>query len=63
MSFDAWVVSFGFSTLLRALQLIDGPEAYAVMVVVIAIDAVLLYRFFSSGHPPVLTGVPKSLPS
>ena len=63
MSFDAWVVSFGLSTLLRALQLVDGPEAYAVMVVVIAIDAVLLYRFFSSGHPPALTGVPKSLPS
>jgi uncharacterized protein len=61
MSFDAWVVSFGLSTLLRALQLVDGAEAYIVMVVVIAIDAVLLYRFFSSGRPPALTAVPKSL--
>jgi hypothetical protein len=63
MSFDAWVVSFGLSTLLRVLQLVDGLEAYVVMLVVIAIDAVLLYRFFSSGHPPGLTGVPESLPS
>jgi uncharacterized membrane protein YfcA len=49
MSFDAWVVGFGISALLRALQIIEGAAAYSVMAAVIAIDAVLLYRFFS-GH-------------
>jgi hypothetical protein len=49
MSFDAWVVGFGLSALLRLLHLVEGPAAYSVMVAVIAIDAVLLYRFFS-GH-------------
>ncbi|MGB2715610.1 MAG: sulfite exporter TauE/SafE family protein [Vicinamibacterales bacterium] len=47
MSFDAWVVGFGLSSLLRALHIIDAPGAYSVMAAVIAIDAVLLYRFFS----------------
>jgi uncharacterized membrane protein YfcA len=49
MSFDAWVVGFGLSSLLRLLDLVEGPAAYSVMAAVIAIDAVLLYRFFS-GH-------------
>ena len=49
MSFDAWVVGFGISSLLRALHLVGGPAAYSVMAAVIAVDAVLLYRFFS-GH-------------
>jgi hypothetical protein len=48
MSFDAWVVSFGVSTLLRELRIADGGAAYLVMVAVILIDAVLLGRFFSS---------------
>lgn len=47
MSFDAWVVSFGISTLLRDLQLVPGASAYSVMAAVIAIDCWLLYRFFS----------------
>src|SRR5579864_946904 len=47
MSFDAWVVSFGLSGLLRDLHLVDGATAYFVMVTVIVIDAGLLYRFFS----------------
>jgi uncharacterized protein len=47
MSFDAWVVGFGISTLLRALHLVEGPEAYMVLAAVAAVDAVLLYRFFA----------------
>ena len=47
MSFDAWVVGFGISSLLRVLDLVEGAEAYLVMAGVIAIDLVLLYRFFS----------------
>jgi uncharacterized membrane protein YfcA len=47
MSFDAWVVSFGISTLIRQLGMIESSAAYSVMVAVIAIDCVLLYRFFT----------------
>jgi len=47
MSFDAWVVGFGLSTLLRVLHLVDGPEAYGVLAAVAAIDTILLYRFFA----------------
>ena len=47
MSFDAWIVSFGISTLLRDVHLVDGYAAYLVMVAVILIDTVLLYRFFA----------------
>jgi uncharacterized membrane protein YfcA len=47
MSFDAWIVSFGISTLLRDLRVIESYAAYTVMLVVVAIDAVLLYRFFA----------------
>jgi uncharacterized membrane protein YfcA len=48
MSFDAWIVAFGISTLLRDLHLVEGAAAYLVMVLVGAIDAWLLVRFFSS---------------
>jgi uncharacterized membrane protein YfcA len=47
MSFDAWVVAFGISTLLQQLEIVRGPSAYLVLVTVILIDAWLLYRFFS----------------
>ena len=48
MSFDAWIVAFGISTLFRALHIVESQAAYLVMAVVGAIDACLLYRFFSS---------------
>jgi uncharacterized membrane protein YfcA len=48
MSFDAWIVSFGISTLLRDLGLIESAAAYLVMAGVIAIDAWLLTRFFGA---------------
>jgi uncharacterized protein len=54
MSFDAWVVGFGISTLLRSLHLVDGGEAYVVMAAVILIDLLLLYQFFSSARAPRL---------
>jgi uncharacterized membrane protein YfcA len=47
MSFDAWVVGFGISTLLRELNWIEGPAAYLVLVAVIVIDVMMLVRFFS----------------
>jgi uncharacterized membrane protein YfcA len=48
MSFDAWVVGFGISTLLRRLHIVDGGEAYSALAAVILIDVLLLYRFFFS---------------
>lgn len=55
MSFDAWVVSFGVSTLLRELRLVESAAAYMVMVAVILLDAWLLMRFFSSARKPAVT--------
>jgi uncharacterized protein len=55
MSFDAWVVSFGLSMLLRELHLVESGAAYLVMAAVIAIDAWLLYRFFARGGEPAVT--------
>src|SRR5437868_8602666 len=52
MSFDAWVVGFGVSTVLRDTKLVDGPQAYLFLAGVIVIDAVLLYRFFSTHGRP-----------
>jgi hypothetical protein len=51
MSFDAWVVGFGISTLLRSLRLIEGREAYAVLATVILVDLLLLYQFFAAPRP------------
>src|SRR5581483_6254244 len=36
MSFDAWVVAFGLSTLLRELHIVPGREAFLVLAAVIA---------------------------
>ena len=48
MSFDAWVVGFGISTLLRQLSIVKSLWAYLVLAAVIVIDVILLYRFFHS---------------
>ena len=50
MSFDAWVVAFGLSTLLRELRLVESSAAYLVLVAVGLLDTWLLYRFFK-GSP------------
>lgn len=47
MSFDAWVVAFGLSRLLKELQLVESNAAYLVLVGVGLLDIWLLYRFFS----------------
>jgi uncharacterized protein len=47
MSFDAWVVAFGLSKLVRDLQLVPGSESYLVLLGVVLLDGWLLYRFFS----------------
>jgi uncharacterized membrane protein YfcA len=48
MSFDAWIVGFGVSTVLRDTKLVPGAGAYLFLLGVILIDGVLLYRFFSA---------------
>jgi uncharacterized protein len=47
MSFDAWVVGFGFSRVLIELSLMESPSAYVVLVLTFMIDAALLYIFFT----------------
>jgi uncharacterized protein len=51
MSFDAWVVGFGISTLLQSLNLVQGNLAFLVLVGVGVLDTWLLYRFFSVQLP------------
>jgi len=48
MSFDAWIVGFGVSTVLRDTNLVAGAFAYLFLLGVIVVDGVLLYRFFSA---------------
>ena len=53
MSFDAWVVAFGISTMLRELHLVDSVAAYFVVVVTVLIDGYLLARFFAGSTESV----------
>jgi len=46
MSFDAWVVAFGLSIVVRQLRWIDGNAAYSILAGVALVDGWLLYRFF-----------------
>jgi uncharacterized protein len=57
MSFDAWVVGFGFSRVLIDLKLVLSPWAYSVMAVTMLIDIYLLYIFFTGHRLP--EGAPK----
>ena len=56
MSFDAWIVAFGCSALLRELRLVEGPASYGVLIAVGATDVWLLYRFFSAKDEPAALG-------
>jgi uncharacterized membrane protein YfcA len=53
MSFDAWIVGFGLSTLLQSLELVRSNLAYLVLVGVGLLDTWLLYRFFTVQLPEV----------
>jgi uncharacterized protein len=48
MSFDAWIVGFGLSGVLRQLHLVESNAAYLLFVAVALLDIWLLYRFFSA---------------
>lgn len=47
MSFDAWIVAFGLSALLRELRIVESPAAYLLLATVAVVDVLLLYRFFA----------------
>ncbi len=51
MSFDAWIVGFGLSTLLKDLKLVQSNLAFLVLLVVGILDTWLLYRFFTIQLP------------
>jgi uncharacterized membrane protein YfcA len=52
MSFDAWVVAFGVSSVLRDLKIVEGLSAFFFLAVVVMIDAWLLWRFFADRPVP-----------
>jgi uncharacterized membrane protein YfcA len=47
MSFDAWIVGFGLSRLLRDVNIVQSAAAYLLLVAVIVLDVWLLIRFFA----------------
>jgi uncharacterized membrane protein YfcA len=47
MSFDAWIVGFGVSSVLRDVKLVEGPDAYLFLATVVLIDVCMLWRFFT----------------
>jgi uncharacterized protein len=51
MSFDAWIVGFGLSGLLKDLRIVDSNLAYLLLVAVGVLDTWLLYRFFTIQLP------------
>ena len=53
MSFDAWIVAFGLSILMKELQLVETNLAFLVVLAVVVLDARLLYHFFSVHLPMV----------
>ena len=55
MSFDAAIVAFGASTLLRVLNVVDGGLAYLPFAAVLLFDSVVLYRFFRTPSSRVPT--------
>jgi hypothetical protein len=53
MSFDAWIVAFGISTLLKSLQIVESNLAFLVLAGVGLLDSLMLYRFFTVTLPYV----------
>jgi len=54
MSFDAWIVGFGLSTLVKGdLHLVESNAAFLILAAVGLLDTFLLYRFFSVTLPAI----------
>jgi uncharacterized protein len=54
MSFDAWIVGFGISTLLKDLGIVESNLAFLTLVGVGLLDTWLLYRFFTVQLPAAI---------
>jgi hypothetical protein len=59
MSFDAWIVGFGLSTLVKDLALIEGSARWLILVGVGLLDTWLLYRFFTVTLPKLKESDPE----
>ena len=59
MSFDAWVVGYGISTLLQQLHVVETEAAFAVLAGVGLLDTWLLYRFFRNQTLEALAAGPQ----
>ena len=60
MSFDAWIVGFGLSSVVRQLGWIEGAGAYSILAAVALADVWLLYRFFRPSARRIRSGVDRS---
>jgi len=60
MSFDAWVVGFGLSTLVRDLALVQGNARWLILIGVGLLDTWLLYRFFTVTLPQLKQSDPET---
>jgi len=59
MSFDAWIVGFGLSTLVKGdLKLVEGNSAFLILFAVGLLDTCLLYRFFTVTLPKLKAADP-----
>ena len=59
MSFDAWIVGFGLSTLVKGdLRLVQGNSAFLILAAVGVLDTFLLYRFFTVTLPALKAADP-----
>jgi uncharacterized membrane protein YfcA len=64
MSFDAWIVAFGVSTVLRDLKIVQGPSAFLFLAAVVVVDSWLLWHFFSARQQaPVAHAAPSQAAS
>ena len=60
MSFDAWIVGFGLSTLVKGdLKLVEGNSAFLILLAVGLLDSFLLYRFFTVTLPRLKAADPE----
>jgi uncharacterized protein len=60
MSFDAWIVGFGLSSLAKGdLKLVEGNSAFLILLVVGVLDTWLLYRFFTVTLPKLKLADPE----
>ena len=60
MSFDAWVVAFGLSALVRELALIEDNSRWLILIGVGLLDTWLLYRFFTVTLPKLKQSDPEA---